>query len=256
MIQLAIIIFGLIVWAIISKIPDTPKQSTASSTPRVTDSELLNMAKKEFDGGNVDKAKIHLQTIGVAANLHDDERKKEFKTLMSEIDRKIDERNKTLNVVAEPYSFKEFRLGMLLSEFEKKAPGQTYKNIDETVATRYEDVTIGGVNGSALFTFNDYGKGLQLDCISITIRKSGFERATLAITSKYGPATSSATVPKSNAMGAIFYSVKLTWDNGTAAIIAESIGSEIDKADIHFYHLKLGQSKQEKEDAKKAKKDI
>jgi hypothetical protein len=146
---------------------------------------------------------------------------------------------------------------MTLAEFNKLKPHVTYKNDKKRYeASRFVDTTIGGSKGQAYFLFNDYGKGLQLDYISITIPKGGFPDVKLALTSKYGPPNSTTDISKSNAMGATFSGESLIWNNGTSKIVAESIGTKIDEADITFSHLTLGNSKQDQEDSAKAKKDI
>jgi hypothetical protein len=157
---------------------------------------------------------------------------------------------------AEPYSFKEFKLGMTLAEFNNLKTHVIFKTDDKFAASRIIYTTIGGAKGEAIFLFDEYGKGLQLTAISITIPKGDFSNAKLALTSKYGSPAYTVNIPKSNAMGATFNCESLVWKNDTSQIIAESIGSKIDEAEIKFNHLKLGQSKRAQEDSAKAKNDI
>lgn len=157
---------------------------------------------------------------------------------------------------SEPYSFKDFKLGMTLAEFDNLKSHITYKGKKRFSASRVTNTTIGGTKGQAFFLFDDCGKGLQLALISITIPKTDFSTVKDALISKYGSPTSTENIAKSNAMGATFNCETLIWNNGTSQITAESIGSKIDEADIAFYHLKLGESKQHQEDSAKAKKDI
>lgn len=157
----------------------------------------------------------------------------------------------------EPYSFKDFQLGMTLGAFNDLNPDVTYKNDDKRFeATRFVNTTIGGSKGKAFFLFGDYGKGLQLSYISITIPKIDFPAVKIALISKYGPPKNAFDISKSNAMGAKFEGERLVWNNGISEISSESIGSKIDEADIVFSHLKLGRSKQDQENSEKAKKDI
>ena len=157
----------------------------------------------------------------------------------------------------DPYSFKDFKLGMSLSDFTALKPRITYKNDSKKFeASRFIDTTIGSSKAKAFVLFNDYGKGLQLSYISITISKSDFSNATLALTAKYGDPKIKSEISKSNAMGATFHGERLIWNNGISTITAEGIGSKIDESDINFSHLKLGQSLQDKQDSEKAKKDI
>lgn len=157
---------------------------------------------------------------------------------------------------AEPYSFKDFKLGMTLAEFKNLKPRVTFKNNKKFETSLFIDTTIAGSGKQAYFLFREYGKGLQLSYISIQIPKADFPSVKEALISKYGSPTSTSNIVKSNAMGATFNGEKLIWNNDTSEIIAESIGSKIDEADINFSHLRLGQSKQDQEDSAKAKKDI
>lgn len=157
---------------------------------------------------------------------------------------------------SEPYSFKDFKLGMTLTEFNNLKPRVTYKNDEKLQASRFVDTTIGGSDGRAFFLFNEYGKGLQLSYISITIPKTNFPSVKDALISKYGSPSSTSNIVKSNAMGATFNGEELIWQNGTSKITAVSIGNKIDEADINFHYDKLGLSKKYQEDSAKAKKDI
>ena len=158
---------------------------------------------------------------------------------------------------AEPYSFKDFKLGMTLEEFNKLTPSETYKFDDKRFQVyRMIDTTIGGIKCHAFFMFNDYGKGLQLYTINITIQKDDFPSVKDALIHKYGSPVNTSKITKSNAMGAKFDGEQLIWINETSLISAESIGAKIDEAYIMFVHSKLGQSKQDLEDAAKARKDI
>jgi hypothetical protein len=145
---------------------------------------------------------------------------------------------------------------MTLAEFNNLKPRVTYKNDEKYQASRFVDTTIGGSKGNAFFLFGDYGKGLQLSYISITIPKTNFSSVKDALISKYGSPTSTSSIVKSNAMGATFNGEELIWRNGTSSITAVSIGNKIDEADINFHYDKLGQSKKDQEDSAKAKKDI
>jgi hypothetical protein len=158
---------------------------------------------------------------------------------------------------AEPYSFKEFKLGMTIAEFYNLKPRVTYENAKKFETSLFIDTTIAGSGKQAYFHFGEYGTGLQqLSYISITIPKSDFSKVKDALISKYGSPTSTSNIVKSNAMGATFHGEKLIWNNGTSEITAESIGGKIDEADVNFSHLRLDQSKQDQEDSAKAKKDI
>jgi len=154
-----------------------------------------------------------------------------------------------------PYSFKEFTLGMHMSDFNKIKPRITYSTNGKFEASRFIDTTIGGQKAKAYLLFQDYGKGLQLYWIDLTLDKLDFYAAKEALISKFGNPDNLASITKLNAMGATFQGERLEWNNGTSKIVAESIGKKIDEASVGFWHLGLGESLGDKLNKPKAQKD-
>ena len=156
----------------------------------------------------------------------------------------------------EPYAFKKFKLGMTYAEFKKLKPHVYSAHKEKYEASGFMEATIGGEEASAFYSFDDYGKGLQLGCILMTIPKSGFSLVKEALVSKYGQPTNTLNITKSNAMGATFDGEKLVWDNKASRISAESIGESIDTSEINFYYSTHGISKKSQETSARVKKDI
>lgn len=157
---------------------------------------------------------------------------------------------------ATPYAFKEFKLGMTLSEFNKSKPRITYARDEKYEAARFVDTTIGGAKAEGYFLFLDFGKGLQLRTIDLTISKPDFLSANQALLSKFGQPDVSQDIAESNAKGATLTGVRLEWNNGISQIVAESVGEKIDEASIRFRHLGLGEPLMDKSDSSKSKSDI
>ena len=143
----------------------------------------------------------------------------------------------------EPYSFKEFKLGMYYSNFN--APDQKIENYGKYAKSVHFPSTIAGIRCNPFCWFEDYGTGLQLKSISLFVgelKMSQFYIVRPSLIEKFGTPTRRIEYTKRNGFGETFETETLIWENEFSRIEAEEMGNNGKYSEIKFEHTALGNS--------------
>lgn len=137
-------------------------------------------------------------------------------------------------VMAEPYSFKMFKLDATRAEVMEARPGMSCREgpppiADHTCSLTYETIAEKEVQLLSLSFYDD-----RLSMIRLVINQADFSAVIDALSERYGKPTSTDTSAYTNATGAKFDRKAIRWRGDRSDIDAREYGGRIDRSAIQF----------------------